>query len=817
MESLRRDLRFALRTLVRTPGWTTATVLTLALGIGATTAIFSVLYGVLLRPLPYPEPDRIVMLWQLGQSGNQNNISDANFFDIKERSRSFAALAEVSGGGGPVSVTGDVEPVRVPAVRISREFFDVLGLEPIVGRLFLEEELREGGTPAVVVSERFWRDRLGAPNDLTGKTLVFGGRAHRVVGVMPRAADYPAGIDLWVPRELDAVLPSRTAHNWQAVGRLRDGVTLDRADREVSAIARQLKSEHGDDTWMFDAELVPLHEQLVGHVRSGLLILLGASAFLLLIASANVTNLLLARAAARQRELAVRLAMGAGRKRLVQQFLVESFVIALAGGALGVLIAFLGVRALLLLEPGNLPRVADVGVSWTVLAFAFGLSLLTAASIGLITALRGTGSELRESLAQSQRTMAAGGHRVRSGLVVAQVAATLVLLVGAGLLGRSFLRLLAIEPGYRTEEAVVLDVAMPAARTEEEFARRRATYDQLLERLRAIPGVRSVGGVNALPLRGGGYSNGTFIALLHAGEEMNFERFGELMKDPARSGYAEFRIASEGYFEAMGISLVRGRLFEPGDAPDAPHVAVISEKLAETEWPGEDPIGKLIQFGNMDGDLRPYTVVGIVTDIREATLDAEPRGTFYGYYRQRPRPVGAFNIVIAGPTNPASVIPAARRIVREVAPEVPPRFRMIEEIVTQSVADRRFSLFLLGAFAASALLLAVMGVYSVVSVLVAQREHEMGIRVALGAQSGDVAGLVLRQGAVLAIVGIVVGVIAALTLTRLLESLLYGVTATDPVSFVAVSALLVVVALAASWVPARRATRVDPMSVLRNS
>ena len=817
MESLRRDLRFALRTLVRTPGWTLATVLTLALGIGATTAIFSVLHGVLLSPLPYPEPDRIVMLWQLGQSGNQNSISDANFFDIKDRSRSFEALAQVSGGGGPVSVTGDVEPVRVPAVRVSREFFAVLGLEPIVGRLFLEEELREGGTPAVVVSERFWRDRLGAPNDLSGKTLVFGGRAHRVVGVMPRAADHPAGVDLWVPRELDAILPSRTAHNWQAVGRLRDGVTLARANGEVSAIARQLKSEHGDDTWMFDAELVPLHEQLVGHVRSGLLILLGASAFLLLIASANVTNLLLARAAGRQRELAVRLAMGAGRRRLVQQLLIESLVIALAGGALGVLLAFLGVRALLLLEPGNLPRVADVGVSWMVLAFAFALSLVTAASIGLITALRGTGSELRDALAQSQRTMAAGGHRVRSGLVVAQVAATLVLLVGAGLLGRSFLRLLSIEPGYRTEGAVVLDVAMPAARTDEELARRRATYDQLLERLRAIPGVRSVGGVNALPLRGGGYSNGTFIALLHAGEQMDFERFGQLMKDPARAGYAEFRIASEGYFEAMGISLVRGRLFEPGDAPDAPHVAVISEKLAETEWPGEDAIGKSIQFGNMDGDLRPYTVVGIVTDIREATLDAEPRGTFYGYYRQRPRPVGAFNIVMTGPANPASVIPAARRIVQDVAPDVPPRFRMIEEIVTQSVADRRFSLFLLGAFAASALLLAVMGVYSVVSVLVAQREHEMGIRVALGAQSGDVASLVLRQGAVLALIGILVGLAAAFGLTRLLEALLYGVSATDPVSFAAVSALLVVVALAASWVPARRATRVDPMSVLRNS
>ena len=817
MESFRRDLRFALRTLLRSPGWTAATVLTLALGIGATTAIFSVLHGVLLRPLPYPEPDRIVMLWQLGQSGNQNNISDPNFFDLKEQSRSFSALAEVS-GTGPVSVTGDVEPVRAPAVRISREFFDVLGVQPMVGRLFVEEELQQGGSPAVIVSERFWRDRLGARQDLTGTSLVIGQIALRVVGVAPRELDFPAGVDLWIPRELDPISTSRTGHNWRAIGRLREGVTFEQANREVSAIARRLKTELGDDTWMFDAELVPLREQLVGHVQNGLFILLGASVFLLLIAGANVTNLLLARAAARQRELAVRLAMGAGRRRLVQQFLVESFVVALAGGALGVLLAFVGVRALLALEPGNLPRVGEVGVSWIVLLFALGISLVTAATIGLITAVRGTGRELREALAQSQRTMAGGGgHRVRSGLVVAQVAATLVLLVGAGLLGRSFMRLLAIEPGYRTEDALVLDLAMPPAGSPEELGRRRRTIDDVIERLRAIPGVREVGGVNSLPLHGGGYSNGTFLVLHDPAEPMDVERFGELMKDPERTGYAEYRIASEGYFAAMDIPLVRGRLFEAGDAPDAPHVAVISEKLAQTEWPGEDAIGKYIQFGNMDGDLRPYRVVGIVGDIRERSLDAEPRATFYGYHRQRPRPLWSFNLVIRGAADPASFVAPARRIVQEVAPEVPPRFRLIEEIVTQSVADRRFSLLLLGVFAGSALLLAMMGVYSVISVLVAQREQEIGIRVALGAQSRDVAGLVLRQGTALALIGVVVGVAAALALTRLLDALLFGVSATDPLSFAAVSGLLVIVALVASWIPARRAARVDPITVLRNS
>jgi putative ABC transport system permease protein len=815
MDALRHDLRYALRSFVRNPGFSGLTVSTLALGIGAATAIFSVIYGVLLRPLPYPDSDRIVRVYEVENEGRRINLSDPDFADFQARSASFGALAQLQ-GAGPTSVSGDVEPVRAPQAAVSSDFFRVLGVQPLAGRGFVPEEQREGGPPAVLVSHRFWQQHLGATPAFAGRTLVFNGRVHRVVGVLPPHLDYPVGADLFTPRELERRLPSRTAHNWTVIGRLRPGVPLANAQAEMSAIARRLKADVGTETDMADAALVALHEQLVGHVRPALLVLLGASGVLLLIACANVSNLLLARSATRQRELAVRVAMGARRARIVRQLVAESLVLSLAGGAVGVIVAVVGVQALLALEPGTLPRLGEVGVSWTALVFAFGVALATALVLGLVTALRGAGEgALREALAQSQRGVAAGGSYVRSGLVVAQVALTLVLLVGAGLLGRSFIQLLSVNPGYRTEGAVVVDLSTPWPETDAEAARQRRFYDDLTARLRAIPGVTNVGGINAFPLRGAGYSNGTFLELTRPDEKVDMAMLGRLFRDPARTGRADFRVATDGYFRAMQIPLVRGRLFDDRDAPQAPlHAAVISAALAKAEWPDSDPIGKIIQFGNMDGDLTPFTVVGVVGDIREARLDATPQPVFYANARQRR--VSSFSVVVQGNADPGSVTAAARHIVRELAPSVPPRFRMLEDVVSTSVAQRRFSLVLLGVFGGAALLLAMMGVYSVVAYLVAQRQHEIGIRVALGAQRGDVLGLVLRHGAVLAIVGIAVGLAAALWLTRLLAGLLYGVTPTDPVSFASVVALLLGVALVASYLPARRALRVDPMSVLRN-
>ena len=813
MDALRHDLRFALRSFLRNPGFFAVTVLTLALGIGATTAIFSVVYGVLLRPLPYPDADRIVRVWQVDKDGNRLDVSDPNFTDWETQSRSFAALAQVQ-GPSPVSVSGDVEPVRVSAAIVSRDFFRVLGVQPLAGRVFAPEERQRGAAATVLVSHRFWQQQLSGSPDFAGKTLIYNGRVHRVIGVLPPSLDFPAGADLFTPRELHERLPSRTAHNWVVIGRLRDGATLAQAQAEMSAISRRLKAQYGDDTWMVDASLVPLHEQIVGRVRPALLVLLGASAFLLLIACANVGNLLLARAAIRQRELAVRVAMGAGRWRLVQQFLAEALVLALLAGAVGILIALAGVRVLVALEPASVPRLGEVGVSWMALLFALAIALATAVGLGIVTALRGAGEEdLRGSLAQSQRGLAASGGYVRGGLAVAQVALTLVLLVGAGLLGRSFLRLIAVNPGYRTSGAVVLDLSTPWPDTDVDAARQRRFFEDLMTRLRGMPGVANVGGVNNFPLRGGG-SNGVFIVMARRDEQIDYSQLATIMKDPERSGFADYRVASEGYFRAMGIPLVRGRLFDERDGPEAPHVAVISQSLAAKEWPSSDPIGRIIQFGNMDGDLRPFTIVGIVGDIRERGLDTEARPMFYGSSRQRK--VAGFSVVVQGSAEPASVIAPARRALRELAPSLPPRIRTLEEVVAVSMTQRRFSFALLGAFGVAALLLATMGVYSVIAYLVAQREHEIGIRVALGAQRRDVLGLVLRHGALLTLVGVVVGVAASLWLTRLLGGLLYGVTSTDPVAFATVVALLLGVALVASYVPARRALRVDPMDVLRN-
>jgi putative ABC transport system permease protein len=612
--------------------------------------------------------------------------------------------------------------------------------------------------------------------------------------------------------------PYRTGHNWQALARLAPGITLQQANREISAVSRRLKQQYGDETMMADAIAIPLREQMVGDTRPTLLVLLAASGFLLLIACANVVNLLVARAAVREGELAVRLALGAGRWRLAQQFLAESLVLGLVGGALGVVLAALGVSALLALEPGDLPRIAEVGVDWSVLAFAFGLSVLVAAALGVMSALRGTRGDLRQAMAQAQRTQAGAGasYRVRGALVIAQIALTLVLLVGAGLLGRSFLQLARIDPGYRTERALVLDISASVPEGPVGQQQRVRLYDDLASRLSALPGVAAVGGVNAFPLTGGNRSNGSFLIMSRPDEPIDMSKIPELMKDPSRSGEAEFRVASPGYFHAMNIPVIRGRVFEDRDAPDAPHVAVISASLAKAKWPNADPIGRIIQFGNMDGDLRPFTIVGVVGDVREASLADQPRPTFYASYRQRPRPTSTFNFVIQGDAPAEAIIPAARRIVTELRPDVPPRFRTIQTVVSQSVADRRFVLLLVGVFGAAAMLLATLGVYSVIAYVVTQRRQEIGVRVALGAQSGDVLRMVLRQGLRLALVGIGIGTVAALFVGRLLGRFLFGIAPNDPVAFGGVIVLLGAVAIVASFIPALRATRVDPMTALRN-
>ncbi|HEX6308275.1 MAG TPA: ABC transporter permease [Longimicrobiales bacterium] len=817
LEDLSRDVQYGVRGLLRTPTFAVVAVLTLGLGIGAATAVFSVVDGVLLRPLPYPESDRIVRPLHVDDNGPMRNVAEPNFLDWKERSRSFGAMA-VMASQGALSVTGSVEPNRAQVTVVSNEFFDVMGVHPSVGRGFAPEERVQNGRPAAIVSDAYWREWLGGRRDFENLVLTQGSNAYQVVGVMPPGFDYPYGTQIWVPRELNPPSTSRTAHNFQAIARLADGATVESAARELSAISRALKTQYGDETWMTDGTVVTLQEDLTGRVRGTLLILLGAAGFLLVIAGANVSNLLLVRSGARGRELAVRLALGASRWRLARQVLTESLVLCIAGAAAGVLLARWGVQALLAINPGNLPRTNEVGVSWSVLGFAVLLSIGIATVLGVITTLHQNVRDLRAQLTEGQRSVTGGGRqqRVRDALVVTQVALTLVLLTGAGLLARSFLQVLAVDPGYTIDEALVLDLAMASPRDAQAAVRQTRIQDELMAELRRLPGVTAVGGINDFPLGAAWFANGMFVEMNAPDEISSFEDFRALgeaeMKE--RAGFAGYRIATEDYFAVMGIRLVRGRVFEPSDVADAPHVAVISETLARRKWPDRDPIGRFIQFGNMDGDVRGLRIVGIVSDIRENSLEAEPGPLVYASFRQRTSAASRLSIVARGTDSPASIA-AAQRIVRRIDPQLPVTVRTARMAYDGSLASRKFSLVLLGVFAAAALILAAMGLYGVISYAVSQRTREIGIRLALGADTGNVVRVVTGRGATLAAIGIGIGLLAALLLGRLVQGMLFGVASTDPMALAAVIALIGTAVLVASWIPARRALRVAPIITLR--
>ncbi len=824
-----------LRLLRRAPGFTVVAILTLGIGIGACTAIYTVVQAVLLAPLRYPQPERLVHLWQINAKGGQAQFSDPNYDDVKAQTRSFRALAQYAGGRSPV--VGGTSPVRARIVVVSREVSDVLRVQPFIGRWFVPDEQRTGGAAATIVSYAFWQQFLAGDRDLSRHTLTFDGQAYAVVGVMPRDVRFPVlEADLWVPRELTPPLPSRTAHNWRVIGRLRDGVSVDQAQTEVHAVAARLKRQYGDGTWMADARVIPLREEIVGKSRLGLMVLLGGAGFLLLIACANVVNLLLARAIAREREVALRTALGAGRARLLLPFVVEAGVLATAGAALGIMLARAGVKAWLALEPSGLPRIDEIQVSWPALAFAIGIATGSAVAMGLLAGWRATGRQPLEGLKEGARSVGASRTtvRLRAALVVAQIATSLVLLVGAGLLARSVSRLLAEDPGFRTEHLVTLELSSPSSDDAAGPVRLARVHDDLLARVQGLPGVTAAGGVSAFPMGGGNTGDGRFIILTPATERLvddtmsrcgprlsrcgpeAFDSLGRLFGAAAQVGDAEFRLASEQYFRAMGIPLVRGRGFDGRDASGAPHAAVISVSLARTRWPGQDPIGLRIEFGNMDGDLTPFTIVGVVGDIRERGLDSTPRPTFYGNARQRPVGTSTFTLAVQSAADPAWLSARTAEIVRQVAPDVVPRFRTIEDVISSSVSDRRVMMILLVSFAACALLLAGIGIYGVISYTVAQRTQEIGIRMALGARPSDVSRLVLAHGLRFAIAGLTIGIAVALVSTRVMGSLLYGVTAADPLTYAVVAVVLGGIALAAAHIPARRATKVDPIFALRS-
>jgi ABC-type antimicrobial peptide transport system permease subunit len=839
MDGFAQDIRYALRVLRKSRIYTIVSVLTLLLGIGASTAIFSVVYGVLLRPLPYHNPDQIVRMWEANARNRQMQFADPNFEDIREQVHSLQGIAEMR--SAEVTVSVENAPDRVRVAQVSEDFLSVMGVPPKLGRLFRPEEQRFGAPPTAVVSYAFWQRQLHETRDLASIKFTVSNNSVTIVGVLPPGFQFPEDSQVWMPRELDARLPSRTAHNWQAIARIRDGVSIDQARAEATTVAQRISQENGlDEKNMHGVIILPLKDALTSNVRPALLVLLGVAGLLLLVACANVMNLSLAQAAARGDELAVRVALGASRWRLVRQFLAEAMLLCLVGGVLGVVAAYFGVRGLLTLAPADIPRLDEVSVNLSVLGFALGVSFVVAAGLGVLTAWRATSGQVRNALAEAGRRQGTGARSRYVGrvIVAGQVAITLTLLTGAGLLARSMLRVLSIDPGFEAEHIVTLDLKLPDVERGTEL-RRVQFLEQLISGIQALPGVEAVGGTNVLPLKNSDSADGTFVAInpqqLTPAQRQLIERsvqfsgkepdaaflkdlsafMDDLFRNKAQTGTADYVVASEGFFETFKIPILRGRGFNDGDGPSAPHVALISEAVARQKWPGQDPIGQTIEFGNMDGDLRLLTIVGIVGEVRKHSLETAPRPTVYVNYRQRPGSAYQFDIALRTSSDPGVVSGSVAKVLNQLDPTVPPRLSTFNQVFSQSISSRRFNLLLVGIFALAAMLLALAGVFGVLAYSVAQRTQEIGVRIALGATRGKILKMILGQGLITVGVGIAIGLAGSFLLTRTMRSMLFEVGPNDPLTLAGIAVLLTLVALVASYIPARRATRVDPMIALR--
>jgi putative ABC transport system permease protein len=802
MQTLWQDLRYGARMLLKQPGFTLIAVFTLALGIGATTAIFSVVNAVLIRALPYRDADRIMTLWQRNtQSGaKEDGASPANFLDWQSRSQSFTEMAAAEPYS--LNLTGQDEPEAFRAWLVTEGFFQILGVGALHGRTFAPEEYKAGNARVVVISHGLWRRRFGGDPHLIGRTLRFSGQQYTVVGVLPPEFEFPTGREMWAPRvitERDRMM--RGGGYIPVVARLKPGVTPAEAQQEMDAVAAALAQEFPQANRERGVAVVPLAEQLTGRVRPALVVLAGAVGLLLLIACANVASLLLARGAEREREFAVRAALGAARGRLVRQLLTESLLLALAGGLGGILLAGWACGAMLALIPGGLPRAGEVGVDGRVLAFAVAVSALTALIFGLAPALKFSRPDPNKSLKEGGRGASGPARqRLRQALVVSEVALALVLLVGAGLLVRSFARLLEVNPGFSTERALALEVhAWGVARTPEQ---RADFFEQTIDRIAALPGVRAAGAVSALPFHESAID-----------PTITFTVEGRPVPAPGQEPTAYLTVATADYFNALDIPLRRGRFFTRFDRRDSAPVALVNETMARRYWPGEDPVGRKIT-ASLFGQLINCEIVGVVGDVRHTGLDSEPRPELFRPHLQSA--YGSMTYVVRTVGDPLQLLPAVKREVWAVNKNLPfTSTATVAELVSRTLAARRFTLVLLGSFAALALALAAVGLYGLMSFTTRQRTHEIGVRMALGARGRDITRLVVSEGLLLALAGVAVGAAGAWALTRFLGGLLFGVSATDPLVFAALSLLLLAVALVACFVPAWRATRVDPMAALR--
>jgi ABC-type antimicrobial peptide transport system permease subunit len=836
LESLLQDLRFSLRLLFKNLSFSLSAIFTLALGIGATTAIFSVVYGVLLRPLPYPNPDRIVRIWELNANSNRMNFDDPSFDDVRSQNQTLLGMTEYR--SGIETVSGAVEPTRLGISYVSEDFLNVMGVLPSFGRSFAPEEQRLGANAVALVSYSFWRQSLGSTRDLASVHVKVGSRLASVIGVMPPEFRFPENTDVWMPREITEKFPSRSAHNWQVLARVKKGVRPVQARSELSTIAARLKQQYGQETDTSALAIEPLRDAITGNVRPALFILLGASSFLLLIACANVVNLALAQATNRERELCARSVLGAHRLRLIRQFLTEAFLLSSIGGALGVLLAHWGVNALLAVAPSGMPRVEDVSIDRTVLLFSLGTVSLVSLALGIFTALRAAAMGKNGELSVQSRGQTDSPQKQRAGrlLSIGQLAAALVLLVGAGLLGKSLLRLLSVDLGFRTDNVLTMSFTLPDS---EDRTQHSVFISELLSRLRALPGVQEVGGTTILPFVGPYFPDGSFAMmspadisprtqyLIDRSAKGGLEKdtalltelskfFDSLFSDPSRVGHADYTVASEGFFKTLAIPVLQGRLFDDRDTLDAPHVALVSQSLAAEKWPNQNPIGRTIEFGNMDGDLRLLTIVGVVGDVREHGIEVSPRPTIYVDYRQHPQVTFLFTVLLHTSAKPESSYAAVRNVMRTLNPEVPVQLGTLAQTYSNSFETRRFSLILVACFSLAALLLAAVGIYGVTSYSVARRIREFGIRMALGASAAQILAMILIQTAITSFIGVACGVAGSAALTRWIQSELFGVSPLDPAIILAVVLLLLLVSQIAGLIPGRRASRVDPAVALRH-
>ncbi|MGD0920526.1 MAG: ABC transporter permease [Terriglobia bacterium] len=809
MTTLLQDVKCGLRMLARSPGFTAVAVLTLALGIGANTAIFSVVSTVFLRPLPYPDADRLVVINEGSKPMPEGPISYPNFLDWQTQSQVFDRMAAFQGEA--LTLVGVRVPESMPSLNASADFFPTLGVNPIYGRNFLPSEDKVGAPPVVIISNGLWQRRFGADPGLIGRSMrlkgTLGIRDFTVVGILPRDFEFYVPAELYVPIGLwgaDGYLMKRENHDRTlAVARMKPGVSLEQARSQLETIAGRLQQQYPKTNTGFSVTVTPLRERVVGHVRRAVFVLLGAVGFVLLIACVNVANLLLARSVLRRKEVAIRIALGAGWGRVIRQLLTETALLGLAGGAVGLLLASWSSSAVARLVPPGLP-VGGIAVDYRVLGFTLLLSLLTGLAFGLAPALHASELDLRGALKEGGRssTESFRHRRLRSLLVVFEVALALVLLISAGLMIQSFRLLLKVDPGFNVQGVLTMGLDMSDPKYQENPARFMAFNAQLLERVRAIPGVQYAGTVRPLPL-GGGRS-----ALPFYREDRPIPSGGDF---PA----ADWHAASPGYFQAMGIRLIRGRVFADSDRENTPRVAVISEGLARRYWPDEEPIGRRLRIGTPEMGLPWFTVVGVVGDTKPYGLEVSTPAELYVSCLQ----LGSWvdmSLVVRTASNPLGVAAAVRDQVLTLDKDmVVGDLQTMEQRLGGSLAGRRTNMLLLGIFAGLALVLAAVGIYGVMSYSVAQRTQEIGLRVALGARPADVLRLVVRQGMTLVLAGVGVGLAGSIAFTRVLRSMLFEVTPTDLVTFAGVSLLLTAVALLASYLPARRATKVDPMVALR--